>query len=99
MVSVLSVWQVFPCSLRWFHVVYSLHSVLGTTRVSSWSTAFILYSADLVDIADKHGVTMITLSQMTRSFICIVSAMIPHESLLDWSIALQISTTGCRPID
>ena len=35
---------------------------------------FILYSADLALIAKKHGVTF-TLSRMTRSFICIVSAM------------------------
>ena len=69
-------WQIFPCS------ICSLRCIPCRLVYIVCGRLFILYSADLADIAVKH--ITFTLSSMTRAALSALCPR-PHESLLDWS--------------
>ena len=59
---------------------------------------FILYTADLEDVAVRHRVTLHAFSN-DISCICTVVTTIWHQPLCDLSAAPWKSATGCYPID
>ena len=58
---------------------------------------FIVYTADLAAIAEKHDVSLYTRLPTTRSCIYIVVAPTRRQLLHGWNSASQMSAVGCVP--
>jgi len=62
---------------------------------------FILYSADLADVTEKHGMTLRAFADDTQwhNYTCTVAVMTWRRPLYITSDASLMSATGCLPID
>jgi len=73
-VPILPEWQIVQSFVRVFYVIDGVHRVQCSTgnTVEHWVLGprlFILYTADLVDVTEKHGVTLHAFAVDTQLYL------------------------------